>query len=374
MKEKATICLNMIVRDESSVIRRCLDSVKPLIDYWVIVDTGSNDGTQEIIQETLKDIPGELHELPWKNFAHNRTEALALAKGKGDFALLIDADEQVVIEKGFLPPDKNEQVYITDIHYKTAVFHRELFVNNHLEWYWEGILHEQIYCRSKLEKVIVAKNVYNLSTPDGNRSMNPRKYQIDAELLEKAILEEPENARHVFYLAQSYACAEDWASALKNYERRVKMGGWNQEVYYSLYAKGYMQDRMGVDMHERIDSYAKAYQYRPTRAEPLFRIASIYFTSGHYALARIVAKFGMVIERPSDSMFVEPAIYQFGLRMLYADCCRALDERQEAIKEYETVTRSEFLPSEVLCDVLQNIALLKALPPREIVQDSIPYC
>ena len=47
---KSKICLNMIVKDESRVIRRCLESVKPLIDYWVIVDTGSTDGTQEIIK------------------------------------------------------------------------------------------------------------------------------------------------------------------------------------------------------------------------------------------------------------------------------------------------------------------------------------
>ena len=46
---KKTVCLNMIVRNESSVIQRCLDSVKGFIDYWVIVDTGSIDGTQKIV-------------------------------------------------------------------------------------------------------------------------------------------------------------------------------------------------------------------------------------------------------------------------------------------------------------------------------------
>jgi glycosyltransferase involved in cell wall biosynthesis len=40
-----TICLNMIVKGESRVIQRALASVKHLIDYWVIVDTGSTDGS-----------------------------------------------------------------------------------------------------------------------------------------------------------------------------------------------------------------------------------------------------------------------------------------------------------------------------------------
>lgn len=63
--KKPTICLNMIVKNESAIIEKCLASAKPFIDYWVIVDTGSNDGTQQIIQKFMKDIPGELHEKPW---------------------------------------------------------------------------------------------------------------------------------------------------------------------------------------------------------------------------------------------------------------------------------------------------------------------
>src|ERR1700722_1540445 len=61
---KKTICLNMIVKNESKVIRRCLQSVLPFIDTWVIVDTGSNDGTQKIIKDFMLEhqIPGELHE------------------------------------------------------------------------------------------------------------------------------------------------------------------------------------------------------------------------------------------------------------------------------------------------------------------------
>jgi glycosyltransferase involved in cell wall biosynthesis len=81
---KATICLNMIVKDEAPVIRRCLATVRPFIDFWVIVDTGSRDGTQAIISEFLQDLPGELIERPWVDFAHNRSEALAAARDKAD--------------------------------------------------------------------------------------------------------------------------------------------------------------------------------------------------------------------------------------------------------------------------------------------------
>ena len=94
------LCLNMIVKNEALVIRRCLDSVRPIIDHWVIVDTGSTDGTQDIIREHLRDLPGELHERPWRNFAHNRSEALELARGRSDYTLIIDADDTLEIAPG----------------------------------------------------------------------------------------------------------------------------------------------------------------------------------------------------------------------------------------------------------------------------------
>ena len=70
----------------------------------VVVDGGSTDGTQQIIKEYMQDIPGELHESPWVNFEHNRNEALSLAKGKGDYLLFIDADEELQYDSDFELP------------------------------------------------------------------------------------------------------------------------------------------------------------------------------------------------------------------------------------------------------------------------------
>nr|WP_308061869.1 glycosyltransferase [Streptomyces sp. LBUM 1477] len=75
-----TICLCMIVKNEARVIERCLASVRPLIDTWVISDTGSTDGTQDLIREALDGIPGELRQDPWVDFGRNRTRNIQHAR------------------------------------------------------------------------------------------------------------------------------------------------------------------------------------------------------------------------------------------------------------------------------------------------------
>ena len=100
-----SICLNMIVKDEAKVIERVLRSVQAVIDYYVIVDTGSSDETYELIQQTMTDcgVPGELHQREWVNFGHNRQQALELTYAAAeselfDFVLFIDADEELIYD------------------------------------------------------------------------------------------------------------------------------------------------------------------------------------------------------------------------------------------------------------------------------------
>lgn len=50
------LSLVMIVKNESKIIERCLDSVKSIIDSIIISDTGSTDNTIEIIENYIEKI------------------------------------------------------------------------------------------------------------------------------------------------------------------------------------------------------------------------------------------------------------------------------------------------------------------------------
>jgi pantoate--beta-alanine ligase len=94
LKKPPTLCLNMIVKNESKIITRLLESVASFIDTYCICDTGSTDNTPKIIQDffNTKNIKGKIVYEPFQNFEHNRNFALRSASGMADYLLLLDAE------------------------------------------------------------------------------------------------------------------------------------------------------------------------------------------------------------------------------------------------------------------------------------------
>jgi len=351
---KEKICLNMIVKNESQVIQRCLESVKPLIDYWVIVDTGSTDGTQEIISEFMKDIPGELHERPWVNFAHNRNEALELAKDKSDYMLFIDADDVLKYSDSFSKPTLDKDHYHLTIHYSGTTYARTQLVKSSLDWKWVGVVHEVVICPEAVTMDVLA-NVSMEIVGGGDRSQDTQKFLKDALLLEKEVKNNPKETRTVFYLAQSYRDGDMLEKAIATYQKRVDMGGWDQEVFWSLYQIGLLNEALGKSEEKIAKSYSDAFVYRPARAEPLYRLSNYYRRQGNYLLGYLTANFGLTIEPPEDLLFLESWIYDYGLRLESSICAYWLGHYEEALEESHELLSQIDLPLNVRECVTNNI-------------------
>src|SRR5258706_2540200 len=349
-----TICLNMIVKNEAEVIRRCLDSVSAIVDYWVIVDTGSTDNTQQIIREHVKNIPGELHERPWQDFAHNRSEALDLARGHGDYVLVIDADEILVREPGFELPHLTFDSYNIKVRYGGCTYQRRQLVSNALPWRYEGVLHEYMTCeQARSEQMLTG--VSTVPFHDGARARSANTYRHDALVLEKALLDEPQNTRYVFYLAQSYRDGGDNELALRHYKRRIEMGGWRDEVWYSLYQVAQIRERMEHPWPEVLDSYLTAWQYQPDRAGPLYRIAMHYQAKQEYHLSYLFFSRAMQVACLEPyRLFVEQNIYDFHLPLEYAVSCYYVGQHEAAIETNNRLLRSPQTPPHAIDQVVRN--------------------
>lgn len=345
---KKTVCLNMIVKNESHVIRRCLASVKALIDYWVIVDTGSNDGTQKIVEEFLKDIRGELHERPWVDFGHNRNEALSLARGKADYILFIDADDRLVLTDNFVMPDLEKDCYcVTQSQEMKEIGTNAnstvlLMIKDLPDFQWKGAVHEALISKEGRGYTFLP-GITNEYGHDGSRSRDPKRFEKDVQMLKKAIAEEPANSRNVFYLAQTYRSNQQYLQALNYYEKRVTMTGSDDEKYYALYCIGLMQKMLNLSPDLFLKSFWKAYQFRPTRAEPLFEIIGHYIKRENYFLGYLIAKYALSIPLPQD-LFVEKWIYDWGIGMQFFTCSLNFGKIDKAKEMKEKLLANSHLP------------------------------
>jgi glycosyltransferase involved in cell wall biosynthesis len=190
--KKLALC--MIVKNESHIIRECLNSVANIVDYWVICDTGSTDGTQEIIKTFFqeKGIPGELHEREWKGFGHNRTEAFKLCEGKAEYAFVIDADDYVDGNL-VIPKNMTSDAYAVRMGRPEFSWWRNQIFRLDAKWSYVGVLHEYAACEKQnpiVQKLEGNYRVVARTLGARNKDITPiEKYKKDAEVLEKALVD-----------------------------------------------------------------------------------------------------------------------------------------------------------------------------------------
>ena len=347
LKAKETICLNMIVKNEKDVIVRCLDSVKPLIDYWVIVDTGSTDGTQKVIQAHMQDIPGELHERPWKNFGYNRTEALKLAKDKANYLLFIDADDWLDFEEEFQLSQLTKDCYTMRRGTKDCSFQYPQLVKASLSWKYVGVTHEHLACDTHYSTEKMEKVQY-VSGEGGARSKNSlQKFLVNIQLLEEALKEEPNNERYVFYLAESYRDAKKPLLALNAYKKRLKMEGWDQETFWAMLQIAHLQRQLKFPLQQVIEGYYQAFCFRPHRVEPIYYLAEIFNSNNNYAAAYAMLKARQFIPNPSekDIHFYLDWIEDYGLLFQLSTSAYYLGHYIESLNACNALLNIENLPS-----------------------------
>jgi len=334
----------MIVRDEAHVVRETLDSVAPHLDHWVIVDTGSTDATMEVVGEHMAGlgIPGELHERPWRDFGANRTEALELCRGRADYAWVVDADDLVVGELDLtgLVADSYLLRYGPDFRY----WRKQIFRDG-LPWRYEGAVHEYARCLEPATEQRLEGDYHLESRRLGSRSRSADKYERDCRILEEAIARDPADERSWFYLAQSRLDAGDHRGALDAYTRRAGMGGWDEEVFYSLLRRAACLTALDEPWEAALRAHLQAWESRPTRAEPLYEIARHYRIADNFELGYLFAGRATRIPYPeADSLFVAADVYEWRALDELAICAYYVGRHQESFEISTRLLESARLP------------------------------
>jgi glycosyltransferase involved in cell wall biosynthesis len=314
------ICLTMIVKNESKIIERCLGKTLGIVDYVCVCDTGSSDNTVQIVEDFLKEhkISGKVYRHQWKNFGHNRTLSVMAAKKMlyeyqepldKVYLLLLDADMMLEVTSNF---DKRQLAlgsYLLKQKNGFISYDNVRLIKASIPWRCVGPTHEYwspgAPCiQSRLDSLWIDDR------NDGGCKSD--KFERDVRLLTQGLIDEPNNPRYMFYLAQSYMCLQKYTEAISWYKKRINCGGL-EEVWYSKYMIGDCYKAL-QNWDSALKWYLEAYSTRPSRAEPLRKISEYYLKHDKYELAYLFAKKGRSIPYPSsDFLFVADSIYNYEL-------------------------------------------------------------
>lgn len=357
MKASKALCLNMIVKNEMANLERCLTAAAPHISCWVIGDTGSTDGTQELIRAffAARNIPGELYSFPFGNFAQARNEALDRAYASTmafDYLLLVDADMELLVHAPGFTRNLTSAAY--NVRQRAGITYRNIrLLRRDVNARYRGVTHEFLSILSG-----ETSNLDDISLLDhASGSNRAGKYKRDLRLLTEALPVERDPvmvARYVFYLANTLRDAGQREDALRMYLRRASLSGWRQEVFVSLLNAARLKEATSYGNQDVIATYSDAALACPARAEALHGAARYCRTQGLYEQGYDFAAQGLTFARPDDALFPEDWIYDYGLRDELAVCAYWTSRYPECRDACDQLLREGKLPAEHRARVLQN--------------------
>lgn len=306
----------MIVKNEMANIARCLNSVADHIGCWVIGDTGSTDGTQQFIREffAARGIRGELHEFAFINFAQARNEALTRARTSTlifDYLLLTDADMELrVIDPAFVNQLRGDAYQVLQragiSYWNVRLLRREADAD------YKGVTHEFLDVRGG--STVQLAEIEFIDHASGSNRVE--KVDRDARLLRAALVEEIDAgmvSRYTFYLANTLRDGGRKEEALQEYLKRADLGGWQEEVFMSLFYAAQIKEELKYHEEDIIAAYRRASDRLPSRAEALHAAARFCRDQKRYVEAYQFAREGLQIAYPKSGLFVFDWIYDYGL-------------------------------------------------------------
>ncbi len=342
-QEKLKLGLSMIVKDESHVILRVLESIYKHIDYWAIADTGSTDGTQEIIKKFFaeKSIPGDLIETPWIDFSTCRNISLSAVEKNADYGIWIDADEEFV-------PDANFNVQIAlrtgfdtisvPTKYGGVDYTRKSIWKCGKGFFWDGPIHE-ILASPEEKTGGILQGAHVFVRAEGNSWKDVKaKYTEHAKIL-SAYTEKNPDSRWVFYTAQSYRDAQMNEESFSWYEKRSKMpDGFKEEIYFSKYMMARLAEMMERDKSTVVSLYNDAHREDPLRGETVKSLVQYLHRMKDWETSYVYSKYGLRYNLanpyPNRILFIDNQLYNFQMLELHSVSCFHTNRIEEGSVNY----------------------------------------
>jgi glycosyltransferase involved in cell wall biosynthesis len=356
MKKQYRLAISQIVKNEAHVIERMLNSIKSIIDCAVFVDTGSTDGTQDIIKKwgENNNVPCFVYEKPFDNFENCRNYAMQMVRDKSDYAFWLDADETIEVDPSFDKYKLDKDLYMFNTYIGNMKYTRNECWNTNKNFRWYGPVHEFIVCDDQgISSGLMEGITVRVQMDGGSWKGNiPDKYKKHSMILEDYIDNKDRNARWVFYTAQSYHDSasipdnkleneERLRRSLKYYKERIaRSDGYEEERFYSQFRVGTIMKVLEEPWYKVHQEFLKAYAMDPLRAEPIKAIIDYYLNVGEWHTAYIYSKFAKESLHgknpyPTRLLFVDESLYVWRFLEVHAASCFYTGRKEEGAECYK---------------------------------------
>ncbi len=351
----------MIVRDEESTIKRCIDSVKDAIDCYAIVDTGSVDGTLSVARSALKDLPGKFEHRKWTgDFALHRNQALELCEqvtstlNQPDvWALFVDADESMLLARGilreFLASAKSIVCWYAAVNEYNflKIAAARLDARKH----WVGQVHETLGALSKDEVSIIPGASITYGS-DGSRRKSDPTLEHDVRILGRVAAEERRDFWKYFYLARTYESRAESIKALDAFRGAYAASTSADQRFQALWG----QLRVVVESSAFATSCAELaerllVESEATRAEPLCALSEIAIRQGQVREARALALAALRCPTPTNTLMYDAGANTWKPRVLLARYWERVNSTERVRKELTLASRSRQMPTNTRSDL-----------------------
>ena len=358
------IGFGLIVKDEAHVIERCLNSVKEFIDYVYISDTGSSDNTIEVITNwlTKNNIPGKVVTHKWKNFAENRSIVLKelTALNCVDYILMIDADEVLTFKED---PKQIKKTLTADLYDITTVFPdctyvRPQLTTTRLPFYYKAVVHEYLESDVPWNTRQTLSGVTNTPIQDSSRNKKGDKSKKDILVLENILKTEKDPfliTRYTFYLARTYSENKDYKNALKYFQNRAILGGWNEEVYVSLLEIGKLRELLNYKAEKILAPWYKAFELIPDRLDAIYEIVKYCRIHKRFQEGYHIGKAGYGLTLKKESLFSNPEIFRFNFMDECAINAYWVGKYEESLDIYKKLFEHNRIPDSQINRVVENM-------------------
>ena len=282
------VCLCMIVKNAGPLFEGVLRANIPVFDRWCILDTGSTDGTQDVIRRVLDPKKGSLHEEPFVNFKLSRNTCFDLAGTRCKFLLTLDDTYMIQGDlRSFLTEVRGDQYsdsFSLMIKSGDSDYYSNRIIKSRSGLRYVYTIHEVIPKENNINVTIPVDRavIFDQRSDYMENRTNTRK-QFDLDLLFKEYEDNPDDPRSLYYIAQTYGCMGDDVQKAKYFELRLNhpVEGYIQEKVDASFelARTY-NFKLDKPWEECERMYLRTHDLDPERPE------SMYFLGIHWYLEK----------------------------------------------------------------------------------------